>query len=533
MHKGAMATWAALIAGCITCSVAGATSPPGSASSDAAGGQVVRPPPPPPPPVQEPVDGALPGDRCDAFMVSLGVAEFDIPDPGWVWVASTPEPNAPQYQSVTGIVSESRITHTDFPAAHDSHDINIYVEVDPNSVGLLSTVNKPNTEDTVRSQDEFLTPTTLELEWEIGLTPQNHGPGAQASIFPLWAWPSIGDRVWADGHWIFDCGHGKLVESDQRRYYRTELHPVRAIATLREQVTRTPFSSRPVPVTVADIYIHGRGGYAVDILNCGLEIMIAEDPESCHTKTTPIAENYYIFVPAPPRPSDDATLRWWVRDGPGNNLANPPRIEDWGPSGARVTVPLFGSGAQPTDIYARRIVLAWDEAPQQPVYQYRLTLDQMDLHEDHDADPGDCECEFFWMNVDKAEIAWIRLADYALGNMNDYDDDQGLGDGIMEFSDATFDIYVRDGERFTVRAHGYDQDCFDDIFGDHAFRSTPFVNCYLGEGAFNLEPGDNDNFAEFSATFIGGNPDPTGRHDITASGEYDLEFTIELLDMWP
>jgi hypothetical protein len=112
---------------------------------------------------------------------------------------------------------------------------------------------------------------------------------------------------------------------------------------------------------------------------------------------------------------------------------------------------------------------------------------QWDLHEDHDTDPGDCECTFFWMNVDKAPNEWIRLSTFATGNMNDYDDDGGLGDGEMGFSGAAFDFYVTGGQPFNVRAHGYDQDCLDDLFGnpDLLLTALGIIDCYAGSGVFH------------------------------------------------
>ena len=32
-----------------------------------------------------------------------------------------------------------------------------------------------------------------------------------------------------------------------------------------------------------------------------------------------------------------------------------------------------------------------------------------------------------WMSLDRAPDAWLRLSDFANGNMNDYDDDVVLG----------------------------------------------------------------------------------------------------------
>ena len=47
----------------------------------------------------------------------------------------------------------------------------------------------------------------LGVEWETGIRPwEKSGDGAAPSV-PKWMWPADGDRVWAEGHWVFDCGH--------------------------------------------------------------------------------------------------------------------------------------------------------------------------------------------------------------------------------------------------------------------------------------------------------------------------------------
>jgi hypothetical protein len=497
------------------------------------------------PTVPRPVDGSLPRSSCTNFMISLGLTNIDIPDPGWTWVRRS-LPSAPIFRSVTGVVTRSKITHTDFPTVHDSHDTNIDIRVDPGQQDILSNANPPNNEDSITSVAQLLTPTTIELEWEIGTFPNERGRNAPERFFPKWAWPSEGDRVWADGHWVFDCGHGKSVGG--KPYYRTELHPVRAIASMRNQVVRfAPAGNRPVPVTATDLYIHGRGGYIVDILNCGQSLILSSNPDSCPTKTTPIADDYEFFIPAPPKPIANVErlravvpnrvapigpqLRAVVQTGPGNTLTISPQLElrpNANPPGVHVKVPLRGSGAQPTDVYARTILVGWDTPPNRTVRHFRVTLNRMDLHNDHDTDPGDCECTFFWMNVDKASAReWIRLVDFARGNMNDYDDDKGLGDGYMNFSGATFEFFLLDGETFRVKANGYDQDCLDNYFGDHRFRRSTFLNCYLAP-AGAAEPGDNDAFKVANRSF--GPPYPTGRQDVPAGGEYELELHIERLE---
>jgi len=465
-------------------------------------------------PSAEALDGSI--TNCPDFFIDLLLIDIDIPDPVWAYVDSDN-----RFQEVSGLVTTSKVTHTDFPAVHDSHDQNTDILVDVGYEFLLSDANRNNPND-------LRNPDTIEMEWEIGATPTElEGEGADPT-FPKWAWPNSGDRVWADGHWVFDCGHGKDVGGVE--HFRTEIHPARAIASMRDQLFTLPGTGvTPVRGVATDLYIHGEAGFIVDTLYCGGDIILSSDPDSCTTKASPIDEDFDFDILLPPRPSPSAILVTFVEDGPGNSVNIAPELvpkpDDVNPTKVQVTVPLDGSGVSPDDVYARKIYAGWI-VPPEDLQHYSLTLNLMDLHSDQDLDPGDCECTFFWLNVDRATgNEWIRLADFATGNMNDYDDDGNLGDGEMGFSGADFEYYVAQGMPVNIGTSGYDQDCLDDHFGDHAFSIGTFLDCYASVtidivGSFQ---GDNDKFDR--VIFSLPDPDyqcPPGSNIPPASGSWTI-----------
>lgn len=532
--------------------------------AQAAGGSMILPRIPPI------TAGPMPGltQACNDFKLAIlpfGLAEFDIADEGWVWV----DP-ARKFRSVSGRVKGSHVAYNDTPANHDSHDHNTNIVVDPGSEDILSIAND-NDEEDPRPVD------TIEVEWETGAKPgEKKGDGANPT-FPKWAWPSVGDRVWVDGHWIFDCGHPteEIVGYTNLpnlppipiivKHYRSEIHPARAIAAMRDQARVLPGSGNmAVPVTATDLYIHGRGGFVVQQLNCGMGIIIDGVPpdgdhDGCATKTTPIARNYEFDVCLPPA-HPGGTLTWTVEPGPGNTIGVDPVITERTPAGAacqgsfdtqqmlHVVVPLAGSGAVPEDVYARKIYAGWVGGTQPELRHFKVTLKRMDLHDDQDLDPGDGELSFFWMNLNRADTEWIRLSDFANGNMNDYDDDGSFGDGFMKFTGAVFDFFVRPGQTFTIGANGYDQDCYDGSFGNHDFKLSTYVGCALDLP----EAGNNDPMVRLpsevdpQATTFGepgygvGNQDLKARHIVVinqhpvAVSQYELEVRIEeILDNTP
>src|SRR3954453_17933515 len=202
-----------------------------------------------------PISGASAG--CDSFTISiLGFDITSFPEPGWVWVDSSDK-----LKSVSGTVVESFVTHTDFPAVHDSHDQNTHMKVDPGFEGLLSDVNDPG---------------EIEMEWEIGTFPSETSGDPAERTFPRWVWPSVGDRAWFHGNWIFDCVHAD--DSTGTNRYHTEIHPPRAIATMRDEMHTLPGTGTPpVRVTATDLYVHGRAGFVMQDLECGQDTILLGD----------------------------------------------------------------------------------------------------------------------------------------------------------------------------------------------------------------------------------------------------------------
>jgi hypothetical protein len=478
----------------------------------------------------------------------LGVLEYDSTDEGWVPVSLTHA--GERYQSVSGRVHSSQPAYNDNTANHDSHDQGVDVIVDPQYLSLLSNVNGPNNEDTVDSVTQFCDPTSLELEWEIGTFPGEVGSAVPERTFPRWAWPNVGDRVWANGTWIFDCGHAKdvcLARDPQyglciakQEYFHSEIHPPRAIAAMRNQSATLPSTgTTPVPVTATDLYIHGRAGMVGDVLACGMPVVLGQG--SCATdpyphRGFPINVNFEFDICLPARPTADARLEWSIANGPANSVTGlEPQVEPRGPlpecatnAGAamdaaatlHVKVPLGGTSVAPDEVYARKIVAGWVEPPDPTLQHLNVALDRLNVHDARDGGltcSEDGELTFFYASLDVAPVnEWIRVADYApvFSNghsvLNDYDDSL-LGDALTELTNAKWDFYVRPGQPLGFRARGWEQDCYDDYFGDHELNvATPYIYC-------NVSPtvcfsGNNDELAKIDAFVTGpnyGGIDPT------------------------
>ena len=313
------------------------------------------------------------------------------------------------------MATKVKVAHNDTPANHFSHDWNIDIRVDPDQVGLISDANSAG---------------QIEMEWETGVLPgEKSGDGANPFL-PRWALPNVGDRVWTEGHWVFDCGHATTIGG--KDHFRTEIHPPRAIASMRSQAQVIPGSgTTPVPVTATDLYIHGRGGFMVQQLECGIDIILDLNLDPCPTQHTPIDALYDFDICLPPRPVPWAVLAWSDATGPDSTSAVKHHTVTKVPAGdactlapdefgndfddstmLHVAIDLRGAGITPGNVYSRRIAAGWVHPPTTPLPHLSLKLDQLDLHADHEFDPFDGELTFWCMSVDRApNDEWRRLVD--------------------------------------------------------------------------------------------------------------------------
>ena len=165
----------------------------------------------------------------------------------------------------------------------------------------------------------------VEVEWE-------------SHALPRFAEPSVGDRVWVLGRWVFDCGHtgipspdfgGGIVYSRNNVAFSAEIHPPQALVTFRLNhpggnisfpfgFAHLPITGVRTPVSVAqaDIFVSGDGGYAndycslinrhwdhkLDLILTLLTGISLGDPDACVNtgRFVPVNDRNYVFDIYPP-----------------------------------------------------------------------------------------------------------------------------------------------------------------------------------------------------------------------------------------
>ncbi len=118
--------------------------------------------------------------------------------PSWVSVHDH------ETRTIEGILTISKVTHTDFPLKpwHTYYDWNFLIRVDRQYTYLHSVSNIEDYGVELNGEKIGI----IECEWDT-------------AFLPRWVWPQDGDRIWMVGRWIYDCGHPTSYG------YKTEIHP--------------------------------------------------------------------------------------------------------------------------------------------------------------------------------------------------------------------------------------------------------------------------------------------------------------------
>ncbi|HET7482936.1 MAG TPA: hypothetical protein VFK89_08755 [Actinomycetota bacterium] len=292
--------------------------------------------------------------------------------PQWAYVHRS---RTPRY--LRGKAVEARPTYTDLFRAHDSYDMNIFFRPTRRYRHYLGTANisKAQTQD----KDEQ---GTMEVEWE-------------QRAYPLWAWPTQGDRVELMGSWIWDCGHWGPQDFNDPNYFapgtqpgetvtgeRTEIHSPRMVIVHRKQPS-IPHDG----AAQADVLISSQGTFARAVQNHAAGF--CTKPEDVCSQRVPVNDRNYSFkVTAPPRPSRSATLHYRVVDHHSVHAPDP-RITRRGRT-LHVVVPFkgFHRSKKQRMVFAKSFYVGWSRQRRDHL---RIKITRLEwLAELDTTNPGQC-----------------------------------------------------------------------------------------------------------------------------------------------
>jgi hypothetical protein len=162
---------------------------------------------------------------------------------------------------VEGLLSLSQHPSEDFPIGqwHFWYDWNFFVK----PAGGFEYIRGMGTHEDLA---DLILGGSMECEWDCGafgdydfISPGGRTPtlDASAAFFGSdWAWPVGGEYIWLRGRWIYDCGH-----PDDLGRNRSELHPIKAVATARWEAVQFDENDSYVPAIQFMFFTCRKGGY--------------------------------------------------------------------------------------------------------------------------------------------------------------------------------------------------------------------------------------------------------------------------------
>lgn len=241
------------------------------------------------------------GDTTDTARIDPEWFRLDIDQNQTILEGTIPPPPNPEASSAQ---APSEFSEEDTPWNHYTHDMTFKVTPDLKYTGLLSTYWRMDAQGKLTKE----THSNMEVEWEAG------------SFSDKFYWPAVGDRIWVEGHWIFDCGHNGLNKDSNSTEvdkcglncvkYDTEIHPPKALVVYRLNrggLFNLNGHDTWTPMTQADIFVSGDGGGANDVcslinrnINLGIVIINHVDPCQHTGPINRVNDKNYVFDIYPP-----------------------------------------------------------------------------------------------------------------------------------------------------------------------------------------------------------------------------------------
>jgi hypothetical protein len=487
-------------------------------------------------------------------------------DPQWVRIRNSfqdttilegrvPGPFVPESSSTQ---APSEVSEEEVPWNHYTHDMTFKVLPDLGYKHLLSSYMSMDSQGNLTTGVH----STIEAEWEMG------------AFFDENFWPAVGDRIWVEGSWVFDCGHNGLNNDNSTEVnkcgekcvkYETEMHPPRALAVFRQNrggLLSLNGHMTWVPVTQADIFVSGYGGGANDA--CSLVIRhinsVTGQSDDCqHTgPIIPINDRNYVFDIYPPGTDyttyeDNLTFRVHPPSSNASVVATPtfsivgsliqpllcpidattppptqtetacPELPTH-PTRIRVILPFKGS--QDTQPFRESIQVGWNVPPSTSIRTFLISLHEFKIIHNgesflHDGD---------WRAYVNVGSQWRYLNDLSPDtNTPNCQPGNGLnenGDGdCFAYDSSAWRVAIQDGTPIHVAVGGYESDPVDSSY------CTNPVGCDYSVGAgiaLGTENDDRIGTSEFDLTA----PNYTAPGTFTTTrlddGEqYQVTFTVQ------
>ncbi|HEY3192272.1 MAG TPA: hypothetical protein VGJ61_05765 [Solirubrobacterales bacterium] len=308
-------------------------------------------------------------DGCQRSDFGIG---FDT-SPEWVYVYRNTA-----IRQAQGLVRVAHPAKDDSVLEHDAYDANANLVVAKKFRYLLGGSQSAQTGNFAPDAEEG---GRLHFEWESG-------------TLPLFAWPTDGDRATIWGSWIWDCGHwstgpanigGTIVGE------RTELHPLNGIVVNRASLSGPGKKNG----RETDTFFSNQGTRAHAVEQCALshnpvpggpypqyDSGFGPCAQERSNRIQPLARSYKYLVPAPPKPSGGAKLRFKILNRVGGKSGSDKlKVK---PNGLAVTTKVK-RGTNPIQ-FGQSFFLWWTPNSAKPGTTFKVTLGSLRINQS-DPDP--------------------------------------------------------------------------------------------------------------------------------------------------
>lgn len=364
------------------------------------------------------------------------------------------------------------VSHEDYPLYHYTHDLNFNLIPDKTSdnrytnlLPLLVYNNNGTLDTALRS--------SIHVEWESGLGNYNKkhpyksimDRGQSIGFFStghergdvIWNWPTIGDWVHVEGHYVWDRGHPPA---------KAEIHPARLVATKR-QLPEKIVDDQGIPkyATRVDVYASGDGG--------AFNNNRSDAPQ--WVKRVKMSSKDYSFklVSNLPRPSAKSKLKFLALTRNGHSFTAEEQVfTNDSSSSVELVIPWKSKDVSDLAVFAKTFYMYWDEgsgvANDYSINEYEIKLTELNFRKLSEKG-GKAELRVFV----NAGSDWLFLNDFFPVNGKILSRGMGKTNRHNWQLSNAIRLYVPSDKMFRVYAAGWEADGVDRLMGDLADQNMP------------------------------------------------------------
>jgi hypothetical protein len=388
----------------------------------------------------------------------------------------------------------------------------------------------------------------IEVEWESGLAQNDAGDNPAVSENKkgnsfgfysaghkpkdvIWNWATVGDRVHVEGMWVWERGHPPV---------HTEIHPPHFVSVQRSlPVSFILNANGQNPIirndprdsfiaTRVDVFANADGNVYWNTKN--LRPFIGAAP---FAQVPDMKRKDYTFTIKHPfkKPNPTAKLAFQVIKQAVDNFPTNPIIRVLPNDDVQVTVPWMSSNVSNNAIFARTVLVYWDDSATKGVTAdekpklYRVRIKEVNITDTKDTLLGG---DFrIYCNVGSD---WIFLNDFPV-NSNFLGDGLGVARKGTYLINKFFKVYLPPDKSYRIKTAGWEADGLDKTMGKiiNGYTREPLnIRRFVTDNLTRLaDPDDEIGKIDISITNLAPRLGSNVLKEINPGGAFNIVTEIE------